>query len=858
MAAPPPQPRPPQNVEATRAEPTLDLVTNPEDRGASGRRELAEVTAPSSPGAASSTPAHSFIRRLKSPYLGLRPYSQDDADVFFGREEEVRRVVERLERQRLAAVVGPRSSGKTSLARAGVGRALCGGVSDRLGAQWSIAHVIPGERPLEALRDGLIDVAQRIHGCLESEEPKPSELQARQRLIAASLDGASDALHRAAQHALTGTSSNLLLVVDQLERLLARPSREAVYFVQLLLRAAQLNDQHGRPRVFVVFVLRDDAVGGSANFSGLSSALSAGSVLLGRPTREQLQRMIVEPAAFMGWRVTNALRDQLLLDLECERIPVPLLSHAMHGLSTRPGHDQELDVADYIELGGLRRAIDRHAELLYSGNRTLGLEALEGRRARLARELFQCLLQWDDGQVSAREVSVAEVAEACDIAPDDSDLRAVVRRFTGGASPLIRPTPNDMEPWAETALELMDLGVIGYWKRLRDWGRRAQRDARAYQALVSAALASTTWTNATRSAMIADPPTKGPRATSTRSTSSRVPPKKPARARATATPSTAMASADASKASSSAAATSAPATSVLATAVRADGAELGRGVSHERAAEDVLVEPQLTEALRWWEERRPTLGWAKRHHAPFLAPTVAGPLGEQAGQPRIEHRELFINAQLLIERSQRYAEQQAEAERHRQLALAQQTELHDRRQRVWRRGLGILLLLSGTGFLLFVLQRQQAHQQAREARERYVALSDSKQQIEAEAERLQTELTEKTQAEQRLAREKQQLTAQRDRLTATVERQSEAIEQLEQRNKQITQAHDAALRATQATKAELTQVRGQLAEVQAQYGTAVNALTVCRSQLVQSSERAARCEGGTSGATATPPSGGGR
>ncbi len=268
-------------------------------------------------------------------------------------------------------------------------------------------------------------------------------------------------------------------------------------------------------------------------------------------------------------------------------------------------------------------------------------------------------------------------------------------------------------------------------------------------------------------------------------------------------------------------------------------------VAERDAPVDLLVEPQLTEALRWWEQRRPTLGWAKRYHARFLEQAAAQPLGARSEQgQRFDHRALFTGAQRLLERSQRHAEQQAEAEQRRRLAQAQQAEQYDRKRRAWRRGLSALALLAGTGFLLFAVERQQAKQQASDAQQRYVALSDAKQQVEADAHRLQTELGEKTQAERRLTRANQRLSAERDQLTATVGQQSEAIEQLEQRNKQVTQAHDAALRANQAAKAELTQVHGQLTQVQAQYGTAVNALTVCRSQLVQSSERAARCEGG--------------
>src|SRR4051794_1937102 len=55
-----------------------------------------------------------------SPYLGLAPYGEADAELFFGRQAERDLVVANLLTSRLTVMYGPSGVGKSSLLRAGV------------------------------------------------------------------------------------------------------------------------------------------------------------------------------------------------------------------------------------------------------------------------------------------------------------------------------------------------------------------------------------------------------------------------------------------------------------------------------------------------------------------------------------------------------------------------------------------------------------------------------------------------------------------------------------------------------------------------------------------------------------------
>ncbi len=86
-----------------------------------------------------------------SPYPGLRPFRRDEADVFFGREEQVDELLNRLGDCRFLAVVGPSGCGKSSLVCAGMLAALEGGFLSTAGPRWFLAEMRPGNQPFANL-----------------------------------------------------------------------------------------------------------------------------------------------------------------------------------------------------------------------------------------------------------------------------------------------------------------------------------------------------------------------------------------------------------------------------------------------------------------------------------------------------------------------------------------------------------------------------------------------------------------------------------------------------------------------------------------------------------------------------------
>lgn len=56
---------------------------------------------------------------LRSPYPGLRPFQEEDADYFFGRKSQIDEILEKLKSNRFITVIGGSGSGKSFLVLAG-------------------------------------------------------------------------------------------------------------------------------------------------------------------------------------------------------------------------------------------------------------------------------------------------------------------------------------------------------------------------------------------------------------------------------------------------------------------------------------------------------------------------------------------------------------------------------------------------------------------------------------------------------------------------------------------------------------------------------------------------------------------
>ena len=280
------------------------------------------------------------------PYVGLRSYTPEDAELYVGRErayDDLVRACTRGERSGAITVIllGESGAGKSSLLRAGLlGRAL-----------------VPGG-PLHGLSP-----------------------------------------HEAAPSALPGFAwpdEPFVLVVDQFEeaRELPLDEQRAVFDALAALPAhatavvALTADAFG-------FALRDDRFARHLDDHVRVSTLSD----------QEYRRIVAEPAALHGREVTPGLLDLVQRDLYQYGEPsagtvLPLLSSALRRTWLAAAGSQ-LTTTDYLTSGGLWSSLNVAAEAVH--------DTLDPEQHALERRLFLSLVSVEDGHPLRRRISLDQL-----------------------------------------------------------------------------------------------------------------------------------------------------------------------------------------------------------------------------------------------------------------------------------------------------------------------------------------------------------------------------------------------------------------------------------------------------------------
>ena len=241
------------------------------------------------------------------PYRGLLPYDTDNADTFFGRSDDVDACLQQLSATRVLVVVGPSGSGKSSMVRAGVVAALRRDGRD-------VMVLTPGRHPAEAIA------------------------------------------------MLPRRGASTTLVVDQGEEIysLCEDVAERERFLDALV-------EHAEAGSLVVAIRADHLVDVSAH-RGFAGVVARGLHLIAVMREAELRAAIVEPARLAGLDVEPALVEILVREVSGNPGALPMLSHALQETWQRR-EGRTLTVAGYQASGGIREAVARSAEEVYSVSR---------------------------------------------------------------------------------------------------------------------------------------------------------------------------------------------------------------------------------------------------------------------------------------------------------------------------------------------------------------------------------------------------------------------------------------------------------------------------------------------------------
>jgi WD40 repeat protein len=359
------------------------------------------------------------------PYRGLSAFREQDAGLFFGREEAAARVLELMSAalggSGLIVVSGVSGAGKSSLLQAGVLPRLrqAGLTAAPEAASWPCLVFAPGSGPVGELAVRVAPLARADAAALRwqlAADPAGFALTARQAALSA---GGTEA-----------GCKRVMLVVDQCEQLFtacqSQPERQA-FFTALHAAAGEAAQP---PAALVVLMVRADFEARLADFPELAAAVQD-RYLLTAMTRRQLRLAITQPAAAAGSRVEEDLV-QVLLEETAAAAPgspapaavaagaLPLLSHALdQAWRTRAG--QGLTLADYERTGGIEGAVAASAQRAY--------QALTPAQQQAARKVLTRLaVPGSDGTDTALPAARADLTAGKSWI-QAKDVEAVLERF---------------------------------------------------------------------------------------------------------------------------------------------------------------------------------------------------------------------------------------------------------------------------------------------------------------------------------------------------------------------------------------------------------------------------------------------
>jgi len=408
------------------------------------------------------------ISKITNPFPGLRPFSSNEAHLFFGREGQVDEIVSNLRKNRFIAVVGASGSGKSSLIFCGVIPSLMKSPVSSASKDWLIVNTRPGNSPLANLLSDVSESAGSKVGI-----PDPS-----------SLFNSSGGVLRFIQNTV-GTGKNILLMIDQFEEIfrfskIGAPGENTgdhLSYVNFIVEAAK---QTSLP-IYVVITMRSDFIGECSRYQEFTALINQSNYLVPRMTIVDFRKVIEGPVNVVGAGIDEALVVKLLADLGDNPDQLPVLQHVLmrtwdywklHNDISKP-----LSITDYEAVGRIEKALSEHANEAF--------DELDEKEKLICESLFRTITEkGGDNRGVRRPTRISQLSAIAQA--NNSEVEKIVDIFRAPGRSFLVPA-SSVKLSKDSVIDISHESFMRIWERLRAWVDEEAGAVQMYKRLADSA-----------------------------------------------------------------------------------------------------------------------------------------------------------------------------------------------------------------------------------------------------------------------------------------------------------------------------------------------------------------------------------
>jgi serine/threonine protein kinase/formylglycine-generating enzyme required for sulfatase activity len=279
-----------------------------------------------------------------NPYRGLHAFDADHRAVFFGRDSEIRGILERLATEPMVVVAGDSGVGKSSLCRAGVLPKIAAWLPARA---WTVVALVPGKHPVASLATALaphLGIGEGDLARLLVDEPGFAARELRGRL---------------------GETAGLVIFIDEIEELVTLCDAEERAAAAAVIEWLAMPSSSLR----LLATVRGDFLVRLAALPTAGDAIARSLYVVRHLDRDRLREAVVGPLAARGVAFeSEAMIAELVESTARAEGGLPLLQFVLAQLWDARDQDHGVIAARTLEaMGGVAGALTRHADDILAG-----------------------------------------------------------------------------------------------------------------------------------------------------------------------------------------------------------------------------------------------------------------------------------------------------------------------------------------------------------------------------------------------------------------------------------------------------------------------------------------------------------